>query len=198
MTELIKRNLQTTGVFFKSILIAAFVLSACSNICADENKPSGRQEIEDLYSYAFSAPWTPIQLSCTPFSLFCNRADVYGINIGLLLGTFPNNVYGISYVGLVNMVWKNHCGISLSGIYMVMGKNYGISIAPINMVDENNALMLGVCNFGSITDTTGNGVQIGLVNHAESGFQIGLINYNKNAYIPWMPLFNFSFKREEK
>ena len=93
---------------------------------------------------------------------------------------------------------------------MVMGKNYGISIAPLNMVDENNALMLGVCNFGSITDTTGNGVQIGLVNHAESGFQIGvvnhaesgfqigLINYNKNAYIPWMPLFNFSFKREEK
>ena len=81
---------------------------------------------------------------------------------------------------------------------MLMGKNYGISIAPVNMVAENNALMLGVFNLCPMGDTKGNGVQIGLVNHAESGFQIGLIDYNKNAYIPWMPLFNFSFKREEK
>ena len=198
MIDLLKRNLRITGMFFRTILLATFILCVCSNICADENTTSVKRETEDIYQYAFSASWTPIQLSCLPFSLFDYRADVYGINIGLLFGTFPNNVYGVNYAGIVNIAGKSHCGISLSGIYMVMGKNYGISIAPLNMVDENNALMLGVCNLGPITDTTGNGVQIGLVNHAESGFQIGLINYNKNAYIPWMPLLNFSFKREEK
>ena len=79
-----------------------------------------------------------------------------------------------------------------------MNSNYGITVAPANMTAENHGLMLGIVNIGPMEDTVGNGIQIGLVNHAESGLQIGLINYNENAYIPWMPLFNFSFKREEK
>ena len=74
-----------------------------------------------------------------------------------------------------------------------MGDNYGVSIAPVNMVDENNGLMLGLTNFAPMGDTKGNGIQIGLVNHAEGGLQIGLINYNANALIPWMVLFNFSW-----
>ncbi|MBO7330110.1 MAG: hypothetical protein J6W00_15220 [Lentisphaeria bacterium] len=81
---------------------------------------------------------------------------------------------------------------------MVMGDNYGVSIAPANMIHRNNGLMLGLINIGPMGDTMGNGIQIGLVNQATGGLQIGLINYNSNALIPWMPLFNFSFDNKSK
>ncbi len=74
-----------------------------------------------------------------------------------------------------------------------MGKNYGISIAPANMVADNSGIMLGLVNIGPMGDTEGSGLQIGLVNRAESGLQIGLINYNSNALIPWMPFLNGSW-----
>ena len=181
---------------FKSVLMAIFLITSGIGSIAYAND-TGKPEESDIFFHAFSSPWTPIQLSCAPVSLFNNHSDIYGINIALWLGTFQNNVYGFSYAGIANFVWEKHYGVSIAGIWMVMGNNYGVSIAPANMVHENNCLMLGLVNIGVMGDTSGNGIQIGLINQADGGLQIGLINYNANALIPWMPLFNFSCKKKE-
>jgi len=177
---------------FKMMLAAIlFVLSL--NIFASEAKtPAGPRE-EAPFLYAFSTSWTPVQLSCCPVSLFHDKADIYGINIALWLGVSPQKVCGLSFSGIVSLVWEYHCGISVSGVWSVISKNYGISIAPANMVADNSGIMLGLVNIGPMGDTVGNGLQIGLVNRAESGFQIGLVNYNSKALIPWMPFLNGSW-----
>ena len=185
---------------FKSVLSAILliiVFSICNITYATETTIADTKKESHCF-HLFSASWTPIQLSCVPVSLFDDRSDIYGINIALWLGTFPNNVYGFSYASIANFAWKKHCGISISGIWMMMGDNYGVSIAPANMIHRNNGLMLGLINIGPMGDTMGNGIQIGLVNQATGGLQIGLINYNSNALIPWMPLFNFSFDNKSK
>jgi len=177
---------------FKMMLAAIlFVLSL--NIFASEAKTPAGPWGKASFLYAFSSSWTPVQLSCFPVSLFHDKADVYGINIALWLGVLPQRVCGLSFSGIAAFVWEYHCGISVSGVWAVMGKNYGISIAPANMVADNSGIMLGLVNIGPMGDTEGSGLQIGLVNQAESGLQIGLINYNSNALIPWMPFLNGSW-----
>lgn len=185
---------------FKSLLFAVIFIFLLDNrtIYAKEPLTAVASTKESHFIHAFSSSWTPLQLSCAPVSLFHDKADIYGINIALWLGTFPTDVYGLNFSTIANFVWGKHYGLSISCIWLVMNSNYGITVAPANMTAENHGLMLGIVNIGPMGDTVGNGIQIGLVNHAESGLQIGLINYNENAYIPWMPLFNFSFKREEK
>ena len=180
-----------------SVILIITVFSICNTTYAAEGMMADVKKESHCY-HMFSASWTPIQLSCVPVSLFDDRADIYGINIALWLGTFPDNVYGVSYAGIANFVWKKHCGISISGIWMVMGDNYGVSIAPANMVHKNNGLMLGLVNIGVMGDTMGNGIQIGVINQATGGLQIGLFNYNSNAWIQLMPLFNFSFDNKSK
>ena len=156
---------------FKSISSAILLITVFSICNATHTAETTVADIkkEAHCFHLFSASWTPIQLSCVPVSLFHDKSDVYGINIALWLGTFPNNVYGLSYAGIANFAWKKHCGISISGIWMVMGDNYGVSIAPANMVHKNNGLMLGLVNIGVMGETMGNGIQIGLVNQATGG-----------------------------
>ncbi len=183
---------------FKSLLFAVifiFLLTSRSIIYAKEPATAAASTKESLFIHAFSSSWTPLQLSCAPVSLFHDKADIYGINIALWLGTFPTDVYGLNYSTIANFVWGKHCGLSISCIWLIVNSNYGITAAPANMTAENHGLMLGIVNIGPMGDTVGNGIQIGLINQAESGLQIGLINYNKHALLPWMPLLNWSWAK---
>ena len=61
------------------------------------------------------------------------------------------------------------------------------------MFEKNNGLMLEIVNCCVPENgSSENYLQIGVFNSARNGLQIGLLNYNPKAFIPWMPLFNYS------
>lgn len=145
--------------------------------------------------------WTLFQFTAFPISLFPARTEVYGPNVALTLGQIQRKVGGVTCAGFFAMVLDSHCGVMLSGLYSVIGDNYGLSVAPFNMVDRNFGIMLGVINAAPLGSdgTTGPGIQIGLLgNEAKSGLQIGLLNHNLNSRIKWLPLLNFSLPVKEE
>lgn len=135
------------------------------------------------------AKWTPVQIAFWPVHLCSPRTDVYGLAISPGFIGFANKVCGISS-GIIFLQNEN-CGVTAS-IYSVGVKNNVLSLGLVNSWESNNGISLGAVN--CIYNNSGrNMLQIGVFNYAKNGLQIGLLNYNPNAFIPWMPLLNFSF-----
>ncbi len=77
----------------------------------------------------------------------------------------------------------------------------GVQVSAVNQLDNSDALQVGCYNFCSE-----GGVQLGIFNWSEdgsgqfglvnwqkqSGWQFGLANYAPNAWIPFLPLFNYA------
>jgi hypothetical protein len=97
----------------------------------------------------------------------------------------------------------------MSAITSIVKKSNGLQIATVNYNQgEKKSLFyqLGVlCNYGS----AGSGLQIGcanftedsifqlgVFNKADSGIQLGVLNWNKNGFLPWFPIFNYSSCQE--
>jgi len=137
--------------------------------------------------------WTPIQISVWPVHLCSPRTDVYGLAVSPGLVGFADKVYGISS-GIIFLQNENF-GVT-AGIYSFGVKNNGISLGIINSWESNDGISIGAANC-IYNNSGGNILQIGVFNYAKNGLQIGLLNYNPNAFIPWMPLFNFSFEEEK-
>ena len=120
---------------------------------------------------------------------------------------------GLLQIGTINCCDQNM--LLEVGFFNGTRKNDGLQIgftnAVVNHNDEvSNGCQAGIFNFveggnrglqiGFYNDTSGcerrdnsNKWQIGFFNITEhDGVQLGLSNYNKNALIPWLPLFNFS------
>ena len=95
------------------------------------------------------------------------------------------------------MTMAENNGITISALSN-LGISRGIAAAPVNMLAENCGVSLGIFNVGLVSNCENYGIQIGLINEASFGLQIGLLNCNENALIPWMPLFNFSFKKKDQ
>ena len=185
----------------KLLLLLVVAPLLCRPLAAEEAadaEPPSREFPFVLFD-RWRPKWTVFQFSACPVSLFPAETDVYGLNAALTLGNIQNRVVGVSFAGFFAMVLNSHCGVMLSGLYSVLGDNYGVSIAPINFVDRNFGIMLGLANTAPVNPdgTTGFGIQIGLFNHAGSGLQIGLHNYNGNALLKWLPLLNFSLPAKE-
>ena len=150
-----------------------------------------------------------LNLNLTTFLHF--QHTVYGISCGLT--QVSEHHYGLS-VALYNGIWRN-AGLSL-GLINSYEQNYGVCVGGFNVTyggtstitgDQQgnriviephnpNGVQIGICNIAK------EGVQIGLFNvmdktiHSRKnhGFsiQFGLLNHDPDAFIPWMPVFNFS------
>ena len=134
---------------------------------------------------------TPLQLTVWPMVLFEGDIDICGIHLATSPLAWQKRLYGVS-AGFI-MGSEKLCGLSVSGASFG-GRNYGCSIALYNHWEKFSALSIGLVNRNhSHNGESRNILQIGVFNYAKNGLQIGLLNYNPNAFIPWMPLFNFSF-----
>ena len=121
-------------------------------------------------------------------------------------------------IAFISVADKN-CGL-MTGLLNGSGDNYGVKIGLFNIdgrftggqfagIDFCNCVHLGIINdeaplqIGVINKSRESFFQIGLLNNGKNKvnrpcLQIGLLNYNSKAVIPWLPLLNFSFEREEK
>lgn len=86
-----------------------------------------------------------------------------------------------------------------SGLFNQSGRLNGMQLGSVNISDQG--LQFGLVNiFNSPRKLEGVDpyqsdarVQIGFYNHSSnSAFQIGVLNYNKNGFLPFFILFNFS------
>lgn len=142
------------------------------------------------YINIFAPEWSPVQIWFFPFALTDPEKNVYGVNL-VLSGGYQKTVYGVS-CGLVQ-VGNELYGIS-AGVMTGYQNNYGLMTGAVTACEVNRGVAVGLINCLEPDSwrPAENRVQIGLFNYAKNGLQIGLLNYNPNAWIPWMPLFNYS------
>lgn len=133
-----------------------------------------------------------------------------GFAFGGLLAGADEEINGFAYGSLFSGGSKPVLnGLCVSAITSVVEKSNGLQIATVNYnKGEKNSrfYQLGpLCNYGAI----GSGLQIGginftedsifqlgVFNKADSGVQVGALNWNKNGFLPWFPIFNYSTSRD--
>ena len=153
-------------------------------------------DTEDSRGLISGVPFTPLQLGAG----FLDHAQLFDGHTHCLaalglLGLLQQSAE-VSFAPL-NMLRYNfflQCGTLLN----VSENNFFLNVSPCNLADKNHGLQAGVFNFSSRDRgiqiglfNLGSMIQIGLLN-ADGHFQIGLLNYNHNAWLPWMPFFNFT------
>ncbi|MDR0932678.1 MAG: hypothetical protein LBM70_06640 [Victivallales bacterium] len=87
---------------------------------------------------------------------------------------------------------KNFTGIQ-GGLALALSKGFtGFQAGAVSIADGP---FTGIqCGFVNVAGEDGGALQLGLFNVTKGkGVQFGAINYNKDAWIPVFPIFNFSF-----
>jgi len=126
--------------------------------------------------------------------------ELNGMQIGLL--GIVENAKGSSEAsgGQLNLVNVSETLFGFqSGLFNQSGRLSGMQLGSVNIADQG--LQFGLVNvFNSPQPPKGIDsyqsdarVQVGLYNHSSNcAFQIGFLNYNKNGFLPFFILFNFS------
>ncbi len=124
-------------------------------------------------------------------SFICNinQDMLRGLQAGLV--NVAGNLQGFQPGG-VN-VSKDMMGIQAAALTNVAtGKVTGTQLGFFNYSQELNGFQASAFNYSA---GKSNGFQLGFVNISNTGggFQFGVANYIKDAWIPFLPFFNFSF-----
>ena len=137
-------------------------------------------------------------LQCNAVNL---AAELNGVQIGLL-GILSESEENGESAGVQLNLFSNTSEALLgfqSGFVNQSERLNGGQLGFVNISDQG--LQFGMVNVfnsqrrleGYDSFQTDARIQIGIYNHSSnSAFQFGVINYNKNAFIPVFPIFNFS------
>ena len=122
--------------------------------------PAGGIPYDELPG-AFDAPATPLQLGLFPaVALFDSGTPVYGAALGMPM-----------------LMQGKVRGIQVGGVAAITGSVIGVTVAPINIYDENFGIAIGMLNLAA--HDFGGG-QIGIWNTSlsrdEKSFQLGGVN----------------------
>ena len=111
----------------------------------------------------------------------CNYSS-HALLLGLLNNTNNMSTCNISQIAAIN---------NINNIVEMNALQFGLINTVNSKFDQFNGFQAGLFN----KTNNMNGFQIGLFNNAKAfkGLQFGLINKIENAWIPYFPLFNFSF-----
>ena len=193
----------------KNLLILT-VLIATLNLFA--HAPFFNVDTKESKGVISNVDFAPLQVGVGFFEnaqLYDGKVSTF-ISFGLLGLMQHDAVISFAPVNGIKNNYGLHCGLLMA----VTEKNYFLSTSFFNASECNYGLQLGVENFaldhsmlqiGAVN--LGNTMQVGLYNiggkiqcgivNVNGNFQLGLLNYNPNAWIKWMPLFNFSFSDKE-
>ena len=105
--------------------------------------------------------------------VYCQAGDFMGAQGSLV--SIAGNWTGLQSALAVS-VTGDGTGFQAAGVNVVNGKFTGVQCGIYSQVEESNGLQLGLVNVSK-----------------KKGFQFGAINYIADAWIPVLPIFNFSF-----
>ena len=146
-----------------------------------------------LFSSNIFAQSNPIQLSLWRTIQIVHEAES--------VGAFRLSIYGVNsgMTGLDLGIWNETRSQTQVGLqWGIVGKSLGgFQGWQANAVNISRNMFEGFQS-GWVNHHSGkfSGLQIAIVNYAEAmnGIQIGLLNIiKKGGFMPWFPLFNFSF-----
>lgn len=129
-----------------------------------------------------------------------------GFAFGGLLAGAEEEIHGVAYGSLFCGGGKTELnGVCISAVTSVVIKSNGLQMATVNYNKGENKsrfYQLGpLCNYGGagsglqiggVNFTEDSIFQLGVFNKADSGIQLGALNWNKNGFLPWFPIFNYS------
>ncbi len=102
--------------------------------------------------------------------------DVYGLKVGAPICSGDGSVYGIE-TAVICGATREVNGLSACILWSDVELMNGIQFSIVNVAKKCAGMQLSVLNFAE-----------------ESTFQLGILNYNKNGFLPWFPVINFSVK----
>jgi len=135
--------------------------------------------------------------------IVCENRRIDGVQAALGFCRSRENVNGLQACAGVNMSETTN-GFQ-PGLVDIAGEVNGLQMAAIIISKDINGAQFSIVNSAQKVNgfqasavnmaDGGNGVQLGAVNITNKrGIQFGLINYIKDGWIPFMPIFNISFK----
>ena len=104
-----------------------------------------------------------------------NDANIAGIRVGLPVAGGKNEVCGVEFAAIGCMTASLY-GLQTAPLFCTGDVVYGIQASPVNIADKVRGLQFGIFNSSK-----------------DASFQLGVLNYNKNAFIPILPVINWSF-----
>ena len=104
-----------------------------------------------------------------------NDTNIAGIRAGLPISGGQNEVRGIEFAAIGCMT-ESLSGIQTAPIFCTTKVLYGLQASPVNISDKVRGMQFGIFNASK-----------------DASFQLGILNYNKKAWIPLLPIINFSF-----
>ena len=145
------------------ITVCAFLFIMNGNIFADD------QAIEENSWDFFGVVLFP----GVPTS--SNDTNIAGIRVGLPVAGGKNEVRGIEFAAIGCMTASLY-GVQTAPIFCNAKVLYGLQASPVNIADKVRGLQFGIFNSSQ-----------------DASFQLGIINYNKDAWIPILPIINWNF-----
>jgi hypothetical protein len=129
-----------------------------------------------------------------------------GFALGGIFAGGEEEIKGFAFGGLLSGGNKAELnGVCMSAITSVVEKSNGLQLATVNYNHgETKSLfyqLAPLCNYagagagfqiGGVNFTEDSIFQFGVFNKADSGIQLGALNWNKNGFLPWFPIFNYS------
>lgn len=110
---------------------------------------------------------------------YCNRSGkAYGLKLSIMPTSDENiKVSGVA-LGAISSAARGVKGFQGAPFCCYAGRADGMQMSLVN-----------------VSEDAFNGFQLGLVNYADGrGVQLGLVNYIEDAWMPFLPLVNASFK----
>jgi len=185
-----------TKVYF--LIVAIIFLSALIAVAAKQVSPTqeDKEGVEELKS--FDVQYSPYNRE---------KTEVRGLKLGLPMSAGQGMVHGAE----ISFFCSDTANISgfqgaLTGINITKKLNGMQGALVANMLrEQGEGMQLGILSFSAKSikgiqfglfcySKKTEGLQLGMVNDAEdlADFQIGILNYNKHAWVPLLPLINFS------
>lgn len=178
------------------VIVFLSTLTSAATKQVQSNQDNEEEGVEELKSF---------DIQYSPYNK--EKTEVRGLKLGLPMSAGQGMVHGAE----ISLACSDTASISgfqgsLIGVNITKKLSGAQGALIANMLREyGEGVQFGILSFAtkSIKGTQfglfcyskkTKGLQLGVVNDAEdlADFQVGILNYNKHAWIPLLPLINFS------
>jgi hypothetical protein len=140
-------------------------------------------------------------------AIYGKTGSVTGVDFQLLAISEMDNMKGVAFafpfVG-ATIINNEMTGVTLGIFGWHKGQDTGVNVNAVNMTNNVNGLNWGFVNYstgftvadvGVVSISKKSNFQLSIFNSTNDlqGLQIGLLNHAENGFLPWFPFFNFNF-----
>lgn len=170
-----------------AVCLMTVAVQAQTKAAAPAKLPIVQKQTAQAQPQAQAQPTKKVCKKASPYDIFqlglwfdqptdTKYTDVFGLKVGAPICSGDASVYGIE-TAVICGATREVNGLSACILWSDVEVMNGIQFSIVNIAKKCTGLQLSVVNYAE-----------------DSSFQLGILNYNKNGFLPWFPVINFSVK----